>query len=187
MRRACKTLQAAPQFCSQTIAYRRKTALTCGGLYTRGRSFGPHLRKDDAMLDSLRKSSSGWIAKGLMGLLVVSFAVWGVNDVFTGFSTNAVATVGGEPITSDRFQLALDQKVREFSQRIGQPVTRGEAYKYGLDRSTLSELIGLKAFDIGARESGLAVATTWSAPISRRIRGSTIRSANSTGRRLKRP
>ncbi len=109
------------------------------------------------MLDSLRKSSSGWIAKGLMGLLVISFAVWGVNDVFTGFSTNAVATVGGEPITSDRFQIALDQKVRDFSQRIGQPVTRGEAYKYGLDRSTLSELIGLKAFDIGAKKAGLAV------------------------------
>ena len=109
------------------------------------------------MLDSMRKASGGWIAKGLMGLLVVSFAVWGVNDVFTGFSTTAVATVGGEPISVDRYQLAVDQKIRDFSQRMGQPVTRADARKYGLDVSTLSELIGLKAFDIGAKQSGLAV------------------------------
>ncbi len=105
----------------------------------------------------MRKASGGWIAKGLMGLLVVSFAVWGVNDVFTGFSTTAVATVGGEPISVDRYQLAVDQKIRDFSQRMGQPVTRADAHKYGLDVSTLSELIGLKAFDIGTKQSGLAV------------------------------
>lgn len=105
----------------------------------------------------MRKASGGWIAKGLMGLLVISFAVWGVNDVFTGFSTTSVATVGGEPIEADRYQMAVDQKIQDFSQRLGQPITRAEAHKYGLDVSTLSELIGLKAFDIGAKQSGLAV------------------------------
>lgn len=146
MRRACKTLQGCTL--KSATGYR---------LLHAGPVLGSHLRKDDAMLDSLRKASSGWIAKGLMGLLVVSFAVWGVNDVFRGFSTTAVATVGGEPIPVDRYQVAVDQKIREFSQRVGQPVTRADAHKYGLDVSTLSELIGLKAFDIGAKKTGLAV------------------------------
>lgn len=109
------------------------------------------------MLNSIRNASRGWIVKCLLGLLVISFAVWGVNDVFTGFSTTAVATVGDEPIPVARYELALDQKVREFSQRIGQPIGRSEAAKYGLDVQALSELIGLTAFDIGAREAGIAV------------------------------
>lgn len=109
------------------------------------------------MLDSIRNASRGWIVKCLLGLLVISFAVWGVNDVFTGFSNTAVATVGDEPIPVARYELALEQKVREFSQRVGQPIGRSEAAKYGLDVQVLSELIGLKAFDIGAREAGIAV------------------------------
>lgn len=109
------------------------------------------------MLDTLRRGASGWVAKGLMGLLVISFAVWGVNDVFRGYSTTAVATVGDEDISVDRFEKALGQKINDFSQRIGQPLTRADAMKYGLDVQTLTELIGLTAFDIGARESGLTV------------------------------
>lgn len=92
-----------------------------------------------------------------MGLLVISFAVWGVNDVFTGYSTTAVAEVGGEPISVDEYQRAVDEKIRDFSQRLGQPLTRQQASQYGIDRTALSELVGLAAFDIGARQNGLTV------------------------------
>ncbi|MBT4463740.1 MAG: hypothetical protein HOC60_03580, partial [Rhodospirillaceae bacterium] len=33
------------------------------------------------MLEAIRKRSSGIIVKGLLGLLVLSFAMWGVADV----------------------------------------------------------------------------------------------------------
>lgn len=109
------------------------------------------------MLDTLRRGASGWVAKGLMGLLVISFAVWGVNDVFTGYSSTSVAEVGGEPIPVDQYQRAVENETRNFSQRLGQPLTRAQAHQYGIDGAALSQLIGLAALDIGARKSGLAV------------------------------
>lgn len=113
--------------------------------------------KDDAMLDSMRKSAGGPVAKALMGLLVISFAVWGVNDVFRGYSSTAIATVGGEDISVDRYQRSLDEKIRQASERFGQPLTRAQAHQFGLDAATISELVGLAAFDIGAKQAGLAV------------------------------
>jgi len=109
------------------------------------------------MLDSIREASRGWVVKALMGLLVLSFGVWGINDVFTGSSSTDVAEVGGHPIPLDRFQLALDQKMQDLSQRSGQQLTRADAHKYGIDVQVLSELVGLTAFDMGAKKEGLTV------------------------------
>ncbi|MDO8289277.1 MAG: SurA N-terminal domain-containing protein [Parvibaculum sp.] len=138
--------------------------MTLQNPHTRSVNQGPmnglRAPKDDVMLNSLREGSKGWVAKGLMGLLVLSFAVWGVNDVFTGYSATAVAEVGGEPITVERYQLALDQKLQDLSQRTGQPLSRADARKYGIDVQTLSELVGLTAFDMGAKTEGLTVSDT---------------------------
>ena len=41
------------------------------------------------MLDALRRGSTGWIAKLLFAMLMRSFAVWGVADVFTGWGRGA--------------------------------------------------------------------------------------------------
>lgn len=107
------------------------------------------------MLDTLRRGASGWVAKGLMALLVVSFAVWGVNDVFRGYSSTSVATVGGEPIPVDQYQRSVENQTREFSQRLGQPLTRQQAHQYGIDAAALAQLIGLTALDVGLRKEGL--------------------------------
>lgn len=121
---------------------------------------GLYARKDDLMLDSMRKSAGGPVAKALMGLLVISFAVWGVNDVFQGYSSTSVATVGDTEISTVEFQRAVDDAIRQYSQRIGQPLTRTQAHQYGLDSAALSQLIGLAAFDTGAKQSGLTVSDT---------------------------
>ena len=34
------------------------------------------------MLDSLRRHATGWVAKILFGFLVLSFAIWGIGDIF---------------------------------------------------------------------------------------------------------
>ncbi len=47
------------------------------------------------MLDSLRSAAQSWVAKLLLGLLVLSFAIWGISDVFRGgLSGNAALTAG---------------------------------------------------------------------------------------------
>ena len=46
------------------------------------------------MLDSMRQAASGWTAKVLLGLLIASFAIWGISGQFFGYGTGTVATVG---------------------------------------------------------------------------------------------
>jgi peptidyl-prolyl cis-trans isomerase D len=109
------------------------------------------------MLDALRRSSSGWIAKILMGLLVVSFAVWGIADIFGGYSSDTVASVGGENISLAQYEREVNNEIKDFSQRIGQPLTRVQAREYGIERRALSQLVGIAALDAGIRKTGLAV------------------------------
>ena len=47
------------------------------------------------MLEAIRKRTGSFLVKGLLGLLVVSFAIWGIGDVFRGGSRGSmVAQVG---------------------------------------------------------------------------------------------
>ena len=51
------------------------------------------------MLDGMRKASQGLIGRVILtvlfGLLIVSFVIWGVGDMFRGFVPDKVAEVGG--------------------------------------------------------------------------------------------
>ncbi|MGE5267093.1 MAG: SurA N-terminal domain-containing protein, partial [Deltaproteobacteria bacterium] len=38
------------------------------------------------MLDALRRGATGIVAKILLSLLIVSFAIWGIADVFRGYT-----------------------------------------------------------------------------------------------------
>ena len=53
------------------------------------------------MLDSLRQGAQSWVAKALLGLLTISFGIWGIADVFkTGLNTDVVAKVGKQEISA---------------------------------------------------------------------------------------
>ena len=55
------------------------------------------------MLTALRRLAGTWVAKILFALLVLSFAVWGIEDVVRNFGREtAVATVGGTPTALHR-------------------------------------------------------------------------------------
>jgi len=44
----------------------------------------------------MRRGVKTWVAKLLFGLLVVSFAIWGIGDVFSNGVGSSVATVGDQ-------------------------------------------------------------------------------------------
>ncbi|MDP3327479.1 peptidylprolyl isomerase [Parvibaculum sp.] len=109
------------------------------------------------MLDSLRRNASGWVAKVLIGLLALSFAVWGIADIFTGFGGDTVAKVGDEKIDAVSFQRELSSEMNQFSRQLGQPMTLDQARQFGIDRAALSRLISLAALDGATSDLGLRV------------------------------
>lgn len=109
------------------------------------------------MLDTLRRSATGWVAKIFLGLLILSFAVWGVADVFTGYNEGALARVGKRDITSDEFQRALQLEISLLARQIGRRPTLEQARAFGLDQRVLSRLVGSAAVDAHAQELRLSI------------------------------
>ena len=109
------------------------------------------------MLDALRRGSTGWIAKLLFALLVLSFAVWGVADVFTGWGRGAIAKVGDHEIRVEEYQRAFQNEINQISQQAGRRITTEQAHAAGLDNRVLAQLIGWSAVEAHANELGLAL------------------------------
>ncbi len=92
------------------------------------------------MLDLLRRGVKTWVAKALFALLVVSFAVWGIGDVFSGGLSSSVATVGERKIPAERFASALERETRTMAQRFGQPLDREMTQALGIPQRVLAGL-----------------------------------------------
>jgi peptidyl-prolyl cis-trans isomerase D len=109
------------------------------------------------MLDALRRGATGWVAKIFLGLLILSFAIWGVADVFRGYGQGALARVGDKEITVTEFQRALQLELELIARQLGRRPTMEQARAWGLDSRVLARLIGSAAIEAHARELHLAL------------------------------
>lgn len=107
------------------------------------------------MLDSLRKGAGSWAAKILLGLLILSFAVWGIADVYTGFGRQSLASVGSREISTAEFEQAYQSQINALSNRLGRQITSDEIRALALPQQVLSRLVGAAAVDMHAEKLGL--------------------------------
>jgi peptidyl-prolyl cis-trans isomerase D len=115
----------------------------------------PSTRIHKEMLEALRRGVKGIIVQGLIGLLVIAFAVWGIADVFQGRGQTSLARIGNTEISQDQFQQALQLEISGLSRQFGRRLTVEQARQFGIDQRVLSRLIGTAAIDAHARELGL--------------------------------
>jgi peptidyl-prolyl cis-trans isomerase D len=110
------------------------------------------------MLDSLRKASSGWVAKLLLGLLVISFAVWGVSSsMLTGPQATTVLQAGDASVSPVEYRLAYDRQIRAVSQQFGQRLTREQAQAFGIDQQVIQQLSAGALLDNLAKGMSLGI------------------------------
>jgi peptidyl-prolyl cis-trans isomerase D len=107
----------------------------------------------------MRKASSNWLGKTIMavvmGVLIISFGVWGIADIFKGFGQSTLATVGGTEISANEFRQLYTEKLQQISRQFGRPLTMDQARAFGLDRQLLQQTIAEAALDEEARRLGL--------------------------------
>jgi len=113
------------------------------------------------MMESLRNAAKGWMAKVLIGLLAVSFAVWGIADVFRGGTANTLASVGEQEIPAARFDSAFKDYLQALSRQAGKGMTPEEARAMGIDKAVLDSLIQQAALDDQASKLKLGVSNTY--------------------------
>lgn len=113
------------------------------------------------MLDAMRKASQGWIGRIVMTLvmavLISSFAIWGIGDIFSGFGGDNLAKVGGTTITTQEFRSAYLRQLNQLQQQTKQPITTQQAHAMGLDSQVLSKLVADAVLDNQARRLDLAM------------------------------
>lgn len=72
------------------------------------------------MLTALRRLAGTWFAKGLFILLILSFAIWGIEDVVRNFGNDrALARVDGEPIELPEAQEAARRQLAQLQRQLG--------------------------------------------------------------------
>ncbi|MCZ6743337.1 MAG: SurA N-terminal domain-containing protein, partial [Alphaproteobacteria bacterium] len=109
------------------------------------------------MLQVLRKQAGSWVAKILLGLLILSFAVWGIGDIFFGERDPVVAKVGGVKITSSELNREFRRELARVSPMFGGRLDREQAKQLGLLDGALEGLINRVVFSLGTRDLGVAV------------------------------
>ena len=107
----------------------------------------------------MRKASSNWLGKiimaTVMGVLIISFGVWGIADIFRGFGQSTLAKVGHTEISTEQFRQIYTERLQQIGRQFGRPLTMDQARAFGLDRQVLQQTIAEAALDEEARRLGL--------------------------------
>ncbi|HLX18255.1 MAG TPA: peptidyl-prolyl cis-trans isomerase [Bradyrhizobium sp.] len=111
------------------------------------------------MLRGMRKASSNWLGKiimaTVMGVLIVSFGIWGIADIFRGFGQSTLAKVGHVEISTEQFRQIYTERLQQIGRQVGRPLTTDQARAFGIDRQVLQQTIAEAALDEEARRLGL--------------------------------
>lgn len=107
------------------------------------------------MLQSLHNKAAGFFIKILLGLLVASFALWGIGDIFRSSPASSVVTVGDSNISAQEFKNALDQEVANYRRMLGEQYSPELLKSIGVPAQVLEKLVQQRLVEEEIRTQGL--------------------------------
>ena len=110
------------------------------------------------MLQNIRDNSQGWIAKTIIGVIIVLLALTGFDAIIqsTSNSRNA-AEVNGEEITLNSLNAAVDMQRRQLIQQFGKDFDASLLDDKLLRQSALDSLVERTLLLQGAGDAGMAI------------------------------
>jgi len=81
------------------------------------------------MLSSIKNKTKGWVAYLIVGLITIPFALFGINEYFTGASNIVVASIDEQEISKEEFLTEFNPQKRRLQQKL--------AEKYNTDFDTV--------------------------------------------------
>ena len=116
--------------------------------------------KPVAVIAFIRRMLKSWFAAILLGLLIISFAVFGIGDVFSGMNTDAVVKAGSREISGGEYRREFDNYKAQAEQRLGEPIPIDLAVERGLDRQVLEGLANRESLAEMFQRMGVRVSDT---------------------------
>lgn len=93
------------------------------------------------LMQFIRERAQTWVAWIIVGLLVLVFAVWGVNSYFEPDSVVTVAKVNDTKISIGHFQQAYEAQRAQIQQQLGGRVDPALFESFGLKEQVLQRLV----------------------------------------------
>jgi peptidyl-prolyl cis-trans isomerase D len=110
------------------------------------------------MLQAIRSKAGSVVVKGLFALLIMTFGIWGIGDIFRNRPTDtAVAAVGGQSIDANALQTALQPALERLSTQLGTQVDLRQAKQMGVVEQVLGQLVDDNLLDQEAQRMQLDV------------------------------
>ncbi len=113
------------------------------------------------MLRNMRKAGQTLVGKIIatifFGALIVSFAIWGIGDIFRVTPASTVAEVGGTNITVDQVRNAYTNELQRLGRQFRTVISPEQARAFGLDQQVVSNLVTEAVMAEQAKQMGLSV------------------------------
>ncbi|MFQ5533979.1 MAG: SurA N-terminal domain-containing protein [Sphingomonadales bacterium] len=109
------------------------------------------------MLEAIRSGVGSWFVKIFLGLLILSFAVWGIGDIFRTAIDTSVAVVGNVKIANETFIAEFDRQLRAMRNRFGGGLDTQTAVQLGLADSVINRMVSRSALDQTVDRLGLRI------------------------------
>ena len=107
------------------------------------------------MLAATRRFAKSWAAAIIIGLLIISFAVFGINDVFNFSFSNSVIKAGDREVSQRQFARQFDNVKSNIQEQQGRAVTVAEMVENGLLTMVLEGVAREEGFLAWAWRTGI--------------------------------
>ncbi len=109
------------------------------------------------MLDAIRKHTTGWMAKAILAMITIPFALFGIDSYLNQAGSNvAVAKVNGDKISIQEYGNAIE-KARNFMQSEGQKVDAAMLESPQFKQSVLDGLITRRLVNAEVRSANFKI------------------------------
>ncbi len=108
------------------------------------------------MIKKIGTSIKNISSKILIALIALSFAVWGIGDIFTGSSNPTVATVGKSKIKLNDFNLEYQAIIENLRRSSEEPISEEIIKTLGIHNSVLNNMINNEYINLISKGLGIS-------------------------------
>lgn len=112
------------------------------------------------MLINMRRLGGKWVLGGLMGLIIASFAFFGIGDVIRNIanrSVSAIAVVGDVEIAGSEIRREFNRQVSRLQPLFGNQLDSAQARELGLVNEALNAIVVRILYDLEGKRLGLDI------------------------------
>src|SRR5579883_1836699 len=112
------------------------------------------------MLQAIRSRAGSLIVKILFAVLIISFGIWGIADVFRQRTPaeTTVADVGGIKIKADALQVAVNREMENMRRLFGSNFNADQAKQLGIVDGVLNRMVASDLLSLEEQRLGIGVA-----------------------------